>query len=188
MKKLLILALLSIAFNAMADDYFLYWMVDDGAKIYSIGKTSSKDLSDYDTLYAKIRQVDTSSGTAVESYLNLYASPDSAYSYGTVREFEPDFFKATFARVASASSPGSGSTLSYYIELYNDSGSGTPGTWIGRQLLEWDSSMVTAGGMSVPPEKWAAIGEFTAAPEPTSGLLMLVGLAGLALRRKNKRA
>ena len=31
---------------------------------------------------------------------------------------------------------------------------------------------------------WVAAGQWAAAPEPTSGLLMLLGIAGLALRRK----
>ena len=43
--------------------------------------------------------------------------------------------------------------------------------------LSGDSSVLSAFN-------FATSGNFTAVPEPTSGLLMLVGLAGLALRRK----
>lgn len=39
----------------------------------------------------------------------------------------------------------------------------------------------TAGGLS---QTWSETGWYNAAPEPTSGLLLLFGLAGLALKRK----
>lgn len=188
MKKLLIFSLLSVAFNAMAEDFYLYWMIPEAAEVWSIDeevKTKLVDKAGKDgKLYAKIRAVDTA-GQKADSYLNFYASPDSAQSYGTVFEFYPEMAaSATFA--GTFTSKTMPANMSYYIELYNDALAGD-GSWIGQQLLTWDDTMVTAGGMAVPPN-WASVSTFTAAPEPTSGLLMLVGLAGLALRRKNKRA
>lgn len=42
----------------------------------------------------------------------------------------------------------------------------------------------TAAGISLSTLGTAGSGTFTAVPEPTSGLLMLLGMAGLALRRR----
>lgn len=42
-------------------------------------------------------------------------------------------------------------------------------------------NLATGGGFNTETTKW---GEWTSAPEPTSGLLVLMGLAGLMLRRK----
>ena len=42
----------------------------------------------------------------------------------------------------------------------------------------------TAAGISLSTLGTAGRGTFTAVPEPTSGLLMLLGMAGLALRRR----
>ena len=54
------------------------------------------------------------------------------------------------------------------------------------------TSSITFGSQSTPSKSvvgaaadgYSAAGWYTAVPEPTSGLLMLVGLAGLALRRR----
>ena len=41
-----------------------------------------------------------------------------------------------------------------------------------------------ATSKSLPTDGFVAVGQWAAAPEPTSGLLMLLGMAGLALRRR----
>ena len=66
----------------------------------------------------------------------------------------------------------------------------------GSNYYVFDSVTIPAANVYEPPTAGAALsmkasaltvagqGAFTAVPEPTSGLLMLVGLAGLALRRR----
>ena len=44
-------------------------------------------------------------------------------------------------------------------------------------------NFTTGAGLSVSGNQWGA---YAAVPEPTSGLLLLLGMAGLALRRKQK--
>ena len=44
-------------------------------------------------------------------------------------------------------------------------------------------NFTTGDGLSVSGNQWGA---YAAVPEPTSGLLLLLGMAGLALRRKQK--
>ena len=169
MKKLFVLALLSIAFNAMAEDYFLYWMVDEGAKLD--GKSFEEN-----TYYAKVK---TDGG----SYLSFYTSPDAADSYGNVYTVDLTDSMPTFADVFG----GTGNIpSSFIIELYNDSGC-ADGSWVGKATLAYNPANITTPGMGNPPGI-ASASSFTAAPEPTSGMLLLLGVAGLALRRKNKKA
>lgn len=53
---------------------------------------------------------------------------------------------------------------------------------LGQALLDWNSSYITSNGMGHATA--TNVSSFTAVPEPTSGLLLLLGVAGLALRRK----
>ena len=43
-----------------------------------------------------------------------------------------------------------------------------------------------AKSSTLPTDGFVSAGQWAAVPEPTSGLLMLLGMAGLALRRKQK--
>lgn len=45
-------------------------------------------------------------------------------------------------------------------------------------------SQLSFGNLASSSSSYATVGGWTAVPEPTSGLLMLLGMAGLALRRK----
>lgn len=48
----------------------------------------------------------------------------------------------------------------------------------------YSGTQTKPGTLSITAADFANSGTFTAVPEPTSGLLMLLGLAGLALKRK----
>ena len=54
--------------------------------------------------------------------------------------------------------------------------------------LTYEGTATPPGTLELTAENFASTGTFTASsiPEPTSGLLMLLGMAGLALRRKQK--
>lgn len=52
---------------------------------------------------------------------------------------------------------------------------------IGVTTFEWADE---SGRVFANPASFSGAGWYTAAPEPTSGLLLLLGMAGLALRRK----
>ena len=167
MKKLLVLSLLSIAFNAMAEDYFLYWMVGEDAKLDTGSFLDTK-------YYAKVK-VDGAS-----DYLGFYTSPDAASPYGYVYTVDLTDSMPTFAGKFSTT------PSSFIVELYNDQNC-AENSWVGQATLAYDSAYITTPGMG-NPSSFATVSSFTAVPEPTSGMLLLLGVAGLALRRKNKKA
>ncbi len=82
------------------------------------------------------------------------------------------------------------SDLSFFIELYD-----TAGNWAGTTDAKSYSQLLSSGAISVGDEfnpsftgVNSALGgsgsSYSPVPEPTSGLLMLVGLGALALRRR----
>ena len=88
----------------------------------------------------------------------------------------------------SAQSLGLGlSDLSFFVELYNDAGN-----WVGQTAPQSYETLVASGAISsglnpsftgVNSALGSASGSYSV-PEPTSGLLMLVGIGALALRRR----
>lgn len=170
MKKLLFLAAVSAMLNASASDQYLYWMVDDEATI------DEGTLTPGNQYQAKIKDVENN------TYLHLYANPGSPKSYGDAFTFELGESMDTFAMLP----PSASSASTFMVELYNYVEGSAQGSWVGQATLTWTSDNVTTGGMGHANP--VSVTGFTAAPEPTSGLLLLLGVAGLALRRKNKKA
>ena len=172
MKKLIALCAVALSLGAFADSY-LYWMVDDPVT-WASGIDSSKLT--YDTV--RIGVVDSKEWQ--KGYLTMYG--DDGASYNT-----------TFASLAGEGEETSGyaalgqyasDSYSYYIELLNDT------TFVGRseQYLSYEAAKSYLANFSdlKPDTAWGQNVTFTTAaiPEPTSGMLLLFGLAGLALRRK----
>lgn len=165
MKRLLVIVAFSFALVGFADDQYLYWMVANDAKIDDAGL-------DAGTYYAKARVGNEGSG----SYLNFYNSPSSECVVDNTYTFNYGDAMPMFI--------GLGDTKSFVIELYNSiAGDATPVGYVSitEALM---ANHLTAGGMTVVAGGPLAVGSFTAVPEPTSGLLLLLGVAGLALRRK----
>ena len=95
----------------------------------------------------------------------------------------------SWADDTSASSAGisSLSALSFFVELYDASGN-----WVGQTTPQSYTDLVNSGAISsglnpnfsgVNSALGSASGSYSV-PEPTSGLLMLVGIGALALRRR----
>lgn len=129
-------------------------------------------------------QVDT--GASDASYKGEYSYAALYTSDGT---FLDGYYEATDGKVAPTLSDlgNYGSTgYSFYVELYNAS---LDSVYKG-QTVSYDqlaaSGYISTGGVSLPT--FTATSGFNGAsvPEPTSGVLLLIGGAMLALRRRRR--
>lgn len=161
MKKLLTIAALTLAFAGFAEDQYLYWMVADNATLPDstplTGKYSAKISAD-----------------GGQNWLNLYSNIGTPLTTGDGKALE---FTAGDSGYAFAGLIDSAST-SFLVELYQDS------VAVGRAQISPAAEYFTQGGMSNPLAAPFAVTSFAAVPEPTSGLLLLLGVAGLVLRRR----
>ena len=170
MKKCFLVMVALGAFAASADDSYLYWLVntDDG--------TAAK--FEYDTV--QVRAYETAAGVDSGNYLMLYYGngneAGTSVGAGVARMGLP-----FYASLASAMGP----SFSYVVELFND------GAKVGQSeslfftdaMAENYVAFATSTGNLPAMATWMA-GGFSAVPEPNSALLLLLGCAALALRRK----
>ena len=182
MKKLLMaMALAGAAMVASAEDSFLYWMVDVGSTEY------------YKFNYATIKAANESGITS--DYLSLYGSDRAeprgtklyAANYGVDGKYETG---TTTGYGAFAGVGGYGIGSRFLVELWTDGDTASdPANRVAFGWLSYDdvkNSIFAAGNMSGASP--FTVGSTMLVPEPTGGLLTLLGLAVLALRRKQKVA
>lgn len=176
MRKLMAMAIVALsAFAASADDSYLYWMVntDDG--------TAAKFT--YDTV--QVRAYETAAGVDSGSYLTLYYGNGAAVGGTSVGKDLATSGLPFYASLASAM----GSSFSYVVELFHD------GAKVGQSeslfftdaMAENYVAFATSTGTLPAMATWMA-GGFRVVPEPNSAVLLLLGCAALALRRKQAEA
>ena len=185
MKKLIAICAVALSMGAFADSY-LYWMLGADSSMewtLSDGETTAPTYTS-----AKIGVMDNATGVSM-GYLNLYDMSGASItgnSLGTLTYEGANLGTSTaFADLGTYGT----SAYSYYIELWNESKA------VGRSgFLSHDDALASyvttsLGGTSAPSGRTWAPTSFTTAPvpEPTSGMLLLLGLAGLALKRKQQK-
>jgi hypothetical protein len=190
MKKILFLAILVLANLCRAADggELLYWMImpndsftvknDDGS-VYANGTAAQLGVTG-----ARIR-CETSEGTV--GYLPIIG----IYPGGNNITFEGASGSPIPGGYHAALGSYTGAAYSYVLELGNWSN----GTWAGTKMeatATYDylkEQQHIAQWEDMPPsyvKPWTPT-EFTVVPEPTGGLLILVGGALLALRRSRQK-
>ena len=168
MKNFLSALLVSGALMASADDSYLYWM---------IGDTSPYAATDYTT----VRVAATKDPSGEVTYLSLYGpSGDdlnmTSLTSGQINSLKSDA-QALYAKLISGTSYSS-----FVIELLNDSNKLVAQSATLSYTDALANYYITTANSMTLPAMWAATS--FAIPEPNSGLLMLVGMAVLGLRRR----
>lgn len=179
MKKLMILAAVVVA-SIMANAATLKW--GSGTITLANSSTAGKDA-----VTAYLFLIDSTTYNTLAANTTGKAMSDAVYaSYGSSLA-SADASKSTNAKgVATITDPnayGNGSTA-YAALLYieGDNYMGNVATYTFTSDLDYTMSDLTLslGGAGTTPTAWST----AAVPEPTSGLLMLLGMASLALRRR----
>ena len=169
--KLAVMTVLAlVAGSGVAEDSYLYWMVQDAA--YPNGQSVGFD-------YATI-SVDGGS-----TYLSMYEGTDDfgpyvgSYAGGSTGGDVTDSTWAYYAKI-----PGAGSYESFLIELWTGSPEATNTKVASASVASSLVASYVTGAMGQVSLPFMVT---TVTPEPTSGLMLLLGLAALGLRRKTSR-
>lgn len=180
MKKIIFGLALLIAGVCSADSY-LYWMID----------TESAATGSWD--YDSARIVAARTYWADQQVILTMTDLTGKLLTGKTSVDEDEISAASLmdggfgASIASSGTYGNG--ISYWVELLNDGEVVAHSEYANKDGLTYAqaAAYIQASGMSPASSPWLA-GNFQAGaiPEPTSGLLLLIGMAGLALRRKRR--
>jgi len=178
MKKLLFAMLIATGAMSVQASY-LYWRIDD-TDITKVTEEATKTETPWDkvTFYA----VDSDGNRHQLAYaVNANEDPDDPYN---------GFTAGQSVNLGEYYTSG----YSYYIELVNTATSPNPVLGYSTETYEKlsGSGLVTdhelSPGEITEAKVWHGGSGGYNAPEPTSAMLMLLGVAGLALKRKQKKA
>ena len=179
MKRLLTLVgCVGMAFAANAD--LLFWQVNNSALS---GIDGASDYSYAKIYFSSDNPPDTTGGAK-----NNYLDQDMSIAIGdTVYKTTLDSISGAYADIGSLGATAN----AFAIELYNSSGQAVANSgWITDNIADYIvstaefnsnwSSMTQSAGLGSSTTGWTS----GAVPEPTSGLMLLVGMAMLGLRRR----
>ena len=201
---------------SFAEEQVLYWMVDDTATVSLDDGSPDMTIGDYFNRYSAqegnsglfAARIRVEGGDITEpTFLSLYYLDDQGNVHLEPGNIGVDFFdNAGYwgAGVPTGNQSPSGSyanhtpEYTFIVELGNISWDGSTASWVETIADSGTpigySDLVTAGYIHEsfdlnPPsgQIWTPV-QFNEVPEPTSGLLLVVGGALLALRRKRRSA
>lgn len=153
---------------AKADSY-LYWMIDDSDKRFS--------SLDYTSLSFKVK-----TGDGVYATITFYDEIGGGTGYSSLSKEQVESIAGNATLFADVTNYEP-NAVTYYIELFNDSPysqvaySEISSAEAASYIASFDPA--NPSGFIPASATWSA-----PAPEPTSGLLMLLGMAALGLKRR----
>ena len=164
MKNKFLTAVSAALISAFSFGDLLFWEVDTAA----VKKANIDEWS-----YASLYYVNESASTKLDNLVGAYD--------GTSQKITADIFSS--ALVAAQLGDGA-SSWSFYIELYNSANAavGKSQTMSYSALRDYIAQSIDMSNLA-DIKRWSG-GTYTAVPEPTSALLLMLGTALAALRRK----
>lgn len=189
MKKLMITAC-AVALAAVVNAGTFNWGTSSGQYIYHAGTTTKVKTSELLTAYL-VDANSYSQDALLKDFLGTGIKTESVLDTGATSA-------STAGKIAEGYEATPDKAYSLYLVVVDDdnvfisetkAGTGPgEGKSIGATWSTTTASKAAALEVVAATAAWSKSGWYTAAasptPEPTTGLLMLVGLAGLALRRK----
>lgn len=173
--KILALAAVGLIAGAMHADV-LYWQVTDTGSDYATAMLSAVNKSTTPETYYYASE-NTLSGGSAGALINKADVTGGNYAAADLTKILSWDDDTSYSNLSS---------LSFFIELYDESGNWlrqtTPISY--SQLSDYVATTPTFNSNFTGVNGGAFAPTGYAIPEPTSGLLMLVGLGALALRRR----
>lgn len=181
MKKFLLMLCITLVASIASAEY-MYWQLDT---------SDYTGADDDDVVTAQLKDTE---GTAVSMYALVYNSESDEWvlSDTPTTTIYPN---ATYAIDTTAMNTTA--EYSYYVEVSNNgvvdnTYAGSSNTMTGSEFKSYTDTAVVSGDLTdgisdmVAPVWHASTGGMSPAPEPTSAILMMFGMAFLGLKRKNR--
>ena len=191
MKRILLGLVLAASVVAFGEEALLWEFTDPMMTGWWFERMKAKDAKDLQGNHLNINaaRVKAISG-GTETYLELYAGQDTTFEpLGTALAMSENWIIDPLYAGLGTSSEGF-QDVQYMIELGNYTGEGENG-WVAMACSSLaDYNTLKSGGQIMEMQSYASPassawnGGAYAIPEPTSGLLTLLGCALMAIRRK----
>ena len=170
------LAFLGSSVVVFGDDAYFYWQFNPDSEIEGLNAWvagARQGLIGYST---------ENNPYNVMGHLQLYYDSGSGLSQA---DYIHGGISGELDKAAYFAQLDSDQSYYYFVELVNESG--LMGYYSLGQYGDLQAYIASADLQILPQSAWGET-QYKAIPEPTSGLLLLLGVAGLALRRKVRKA